>query len=61
LRGEHTLRVFDNRVLRGIFGPQKNYLTWDWKRPNNEELCSSKRSGMTRVESVARRKEDINV
>jgi len=60
LTEEHTLRVFDNRVLRGIFGPQENLLTEDWKILNNEKLPLSKRSGMTRVEPVARMKEEIN-
>jgi hypothetical protein len=60
LREEHTLRVFDNRVLRGISGPQENLLTEDWKILNNEELRLSKRSEITRLELVARMKEEIN-
>jgi hypothetical protein len=27
LREEHRLRVFENRVLRGIFGPKRNGVT----------------------------------
>ena len=28
LREEHRLRVFENRVLRGIFGPKRDGVTW---------------------------------
>jgi hypothetical protein len=31
LREEHRLRVFDNRVLRRIFGPKKDEVTVGWK------------------------------
>jgi len=32
LREEHRLRVFENRVLRRIFGPKKDEVTEEWKR-----------------------------
>jgi hypothetical protein len=32
LREEHTLRVFDNRVLRRIFGPKRDEVTGDWRK-----------------------------
>jgi hypothetical protein len=35
---ETRLRVFDERVLRMIFGPMKDELTREWRRLNNEEL-----------------------
>jgi hypothetical protein len=35
---EHRLRVFENRVLRGIFGPKMDGVTGDWRRLHNEEL-----------------------
>jgi hypothetical protein len=38
LREEHMLRVFENRVLRRIFGPKWNEVTGEWKRLHNEEL-----------------------
>jgi hypothetical protein len=38
LREEHRLRVFENRVLRGIFGPQKEEVAGGWRRLPNEEL-----------------------
>jgi hypothetical protein len=38
LREEQRLRVFENRVLRGIFGPKRDEATGDWRRLHNEEL-----------------------
>jgi hypothetical protein len=38
LREEHRLRVFENRVLRRIFGPKRNEVTGEWRRLHNEEL-----------------------
>jgi hypothetical protein len=37
LREEQRLRVFENRVLR-IFGPKRDEVTGEWRRPHNEEL-----------------------
>jgi hypothetical protein len=31
LREEHRLRVFENRLLRRIFGPKRNEVTGDWR------------------------------
>jgi hypothetical protein len=38
LREEHRLRVFENRVLRRIFGPKRDGVTGKWRRLHNEEL-----------------------
>jgi hypothetical protein len=38
LREEHTLRVFESRVLRRIFGPKRDEVTGEWRRLHNEEL-----------------------
>jgi hypothetical protein len=38
LREEQRLRVFENRVLRRIFGPKRDELTAEWRRLHNEEL-----------------------
>jgi hypothetical protein len=35
---EHTLRVFENRVLRRIFGPKRDKVKGEWRRLRNEEL-----------------------
>jgi hypothetical protein len=35
---ERRLRVFENRVLRRIFGPKRNEITGEWKKLHNEEL-----------------------
>ena len=44
MREQHRLRVFGNRVLRGIFGPKGEDVTGDWRRLHKEDLhdlCSS--------------------
>ena len=38
LREERKLRVFDNMVLRRIFGPRRDEVTGEWRRLHNEEL-----------------------
>jgi hypothetical protein len=38
LREEHRLRVFENRVLRRIFGPKRDEVTVEWRKLHNEEL-----------------------
>jgi len=32
------LRVFENRVLRRIFGPKRDEITREWRKLHNEEL-----------------------
>jgi hypothetical protein len=38
LREERRLRVFENKVLRRIFGPRRDEVTEEWRRLHNEEL-----------------------
>jgi hypothetical protein len=38
VREEHKLKVFENRVLRGIFGPKGDEVTGGWRKLHNEEL-----------------------
>jgi hypothetical protein len=38
LREEHRLRVFENRVLRRIFGPKRDEVMGGWRKLHNEEL-----------------------
>jgi hypothetical protein len=35
---ERRLRVFENRVLRRLFGPKKDEVTGEWRKLHNEEL-----------------------
>jgi hypothetical protein len=35
---EHRLRVFENRVLRRIYGPKRNKTVGGWGKLNNEKL-----------------------
>jgi hypothetical protein len=44
LREECRLRIFENKVLRRIFGPKRDEVTGEWRRLRNKELyalCSS--------------------
>jgi len=38
LREERRLRVFENGVLRRIFGPKRDEATREWRKLHNEEL-----------------------
>jgi hypothetical protein len=38
LREEYRLRVFENRVLRRIFGSKGDKVTGEWRKLHNEEL-----------------------
>jgi hypothetical protein len=38
LMEEHRLRVFENRVLRRIFGPKRDEVTREWRKFHSEEL-----------------------
>jgi hypothetical protein len=38
LREEQRLKVFENRVLRRIFGPKRDKVAGDWSRLHKEEL-----------------------
>jgi hypothetical protein len=38
LRKEHRLRVFDNRVLRRIFGPKGDEVMGEWRKLHSGEL-----------------------
>jgi hypothetical protein len=37
LREEHGLRVFENRVLKRIFGPTRDEIIGGWRKLRNEE------------------------
>jgi hypothetical protein len=43
LREEHRLRVFENRVLRRIFGSEKGEVIGGWRKLHNEELLTCTR------------------
>jgi hypothetical protein len=38
LKEVHRLRVFENRVLRWVFGPKRDEVTGEWRKLHNEEL-----------------------
>jgi hypothetical protein len=70
LREEYRLRVFENRVLRKIFGPRRDEVTGDWRKLHNEELHNlysssniirkNKSRGVRRAGHVARMGEKRN-
>jgi hypothetical protein len=39
LREEHRLGVFENRVLRRIFGPKRDEVMREWRKQHKKELC----------------------
>jgi len=39
MREEGRLRVFENRVLKTIFGTRKSEVTGEWRRMYDNELC----------------------
>jgi hypothetical protein len=41
LRQEHKLRVFENRVLRRIFGSKRDAVTGGWRKLHNKDLHDS--------------------
>ena len=40
LREERRLNVFENRVLRRVFGPKRDEVTGEWRKLHNEELSN---------------------
>jgi len=71
VREERKLSVFENMVLRRIFGPRREEVTGDWRRLHNEELNDlysspnivrvKKSSRMRWTEHVARMGEERGV
>jgi len=50
LREERKLRLFENRVLRKIFGPSRDEVSQERRRPHNEKLyCLYFSSNIIRV------------
>ena len=51
MREERKLRVFENMVLRRIFGPRRDEVTGEWRRLHNEELNPYRTNVENRVSS----------
>jgi hypothetical protein len=68
IKEEHRLRVFENRMLRRIFGPKRDEVTRSWRKLHNEKLHKLnlspskirmiKSRGMRRAGHVARMGEE---
>jgi len=55
LRKERRLRVFENRVLRRVFGPERDEVTGEWINLRNEVIVRVVKSRRMRwAEHVAR-------
>jgi hypothetical protein len=55
LREEPRLRVFENRVLRRIFGPRREEVTGKWRKLRKEELMNDLYSSTKIVRVLMRR------
>jgi hypothetical protein len=57
LREEHNMRVFENRVLREIFGSKRNKVTGRWRKLHDEMLLNlhSSPSTIIMIKSVRMR------
>ena len=54
LREEHRLRVFENKVLRKIFGAKRDEITEEWRKLHNAELHALySSSNIIKIKSVA--------
>jgi hypothetical protein len=49
LKDERRLRVFENRMLRRIFGSKRDEVTGEWRKLRNEEL-----NGLYSLPSIVR-------
>jgi hypothetical protein len=38
MKKAHSVRLFENMVLREIFGPKIDGVRGEWRRPHNEKL-----------------------
>ena len=38
LREEHRVRVFENKILRKIFGGKRDEITGEWRKLRNDEI-----------------------
>ena len=48
MKDGRSLRVFENRLLRGIFGPKREEVTGEWRKLHNEELKGSEENYIMR-------------
>jgi hypothetical protein len=55
LREERGLRVLEKRVVRNIFGPERDEVTGEWRKLRNEELTNLHSSLNVIWESISRR------
>ena len=56
LRKEHRLRVLENRVLRKIFGPERDEVIGEWKRLHKRELDDLQKGKANPITGLDRRR-----
>jgi hypothetical protein len=49
LREERRLSVFENKVLRRIFGPKRDKVTGEWRKLHNEDFSYLRSPNIIRV------------
>jgi hypothetical protein len=54
LREEHRLRVFENRVLRRVFGPKRKEVTGEWRKLHNVFLTQYCAGGKIKTNEMGR-------
>ena len=48
-RKERRLRLFENRVLKRVFGPKRDKVTVEWRKVHNEELIDLYSANVVRM------------
>jgi hypothetical protein len=54
LKEEHRLTIFEDRVQRKVFGPQRDGITREWRWLHKEELCYLYSSNIIRANKTKR-------
>jgi len=49
MREESRLRLFENRVLKRMFGPKRDKVKGEWRKIHNEELIDLYLANFIRV------------
>ena len=55
LREERRLKLFENRVLKRIFGPKRGEVTGQWRKLHNEDLTDLYSSPNIMMVNISRR------
>jgi len=53
---QNRIKVYENRVLKKMFGPTRDEVTRDWSRFHNEELYYLQASSSNSIQMIKSRK-----